>query len=295
MNMKRIILPILLISLLLSGCTPPKDYEEDKLVVYTSFYPLYFLSNEIGKDNIELEIIVPIGVEAHDYEPTIKQLKSMENTDIFIYNGSGLESWSEKLLDTIVNEEKSINASDIVELINIDGGVDPHIWLNPNNMILISEKIKDRLISLDQTNQEEYEKNYNELINRLKDLDNSYSEVLKDKKRDTILVSHKAFGYMAETYDLKQVSVTGINPEQEPSPKTIANVIDLAKEEDFEYIFLETLTSSKTVDVIAREANLETLVLNPIEGLTEDEEKNGEDYISIMKDNLENLKKALVD
>lgn len=295
MNMKRIILAILLISLLLSGCTAPKDYKEDKLVVYTSFYPLYFLSNEIGKDNIELEIIVPTGVEAHDYEPTIKQLKNMENTDIFIYNGAGLESWSEKLLDTIVNEEKAINASDIVDLINVDGGVDPHIWLSPKNMILISEKIKDRFISSDSTNKEEYEKNYNELINRLEDLDNTYSEVLKQKKRDTILVSHKAFGYMVESYDLNQVSVTGINPEQEPSPKTIANVIDLANEENFEYIFLETLTSSKTVDVIAKEANLKTLVLNPIEGLTEDEEKNGEDYISIMEKNLQNLKKALVD
>ena len=81
MNMKRIILAILLISLLLSGCTAPKDYKEDKLVVYTSFYPLYFLSNEIGKDNIELDITVPTGEEDHDNEPTLKQLKSMENQE----------------------------------------------------------------------------------------------------------------------------------------------------------------------------------------------------------------------
>src|SRR5699024_5832582 len=109
------------------------------------------------------------------------------------------------------------------------------------------------------------------------------------------LVSHKAFSYLANRYGLEQISVTGISPSEEPSPKAISNLIEIAKEKELDYIFLETLASPKTVDIIAKEANLEILVLNPLEGLTEKEEKEGMDYVSIMEDNLVSLKKALVE
>src|SRR5699024_12812269 len=101
--------------------------------------------------------------------------------------------------------------------------------------------------------------------------------------------------YITEKYDIEQISVTGISPEEEPSPKVISELIDIAKTKELEYIFLETLASPKTADIIAEEAKLEVLTLNPLEGLTKKEENNGEDYISIMEKNLENLKKALVD
>ncbi|NLJ78892.1 MAG: zinc ABC transporter solute-binding protein, partial [Tissierellia bacterium] len=109
-----------------------------------------------------------------------------------------------------------------------------------------------------------------------------------------ILVSHAAFDYMAERYGFHQIPVMGINPEQEPSPKAIADIIETATEGDYRYIFTEPLISPKTVEVIAREAGLKILVLNPIGGLTKEEEAAGEDYISIMKENLKNLEKALV-
>ncbi len=109
------------------------------------------------------------------------------------------------------------------------------------------------------------------------------------------MVSHAAFGYMADRYKFDQIPVAGgISPEQEPSPKTIANIIETSRKNDIKYIFLETLANPKTVSVIAEEANLKILTLNPIAGLTEEEQKNGEEYISIMETNLENLKKALV-
>lgn len=296
--MKKVFLIIISIALFLTGCTTGekvKESEGEKLIVYTSFYPLYFLADEIGQDNIDLKVVVPNGVEPHDYEPSMKQLKDIEKADIFIYNGAGFESWAEKLLKTIIDEEKAIRSSEEVELINTERAEDPHIWLDPQNMNSIGEKIRDRFISLDENNKEEYEKNYNELSRKLKELDENYLETLKDKKKDTILVSHAAFAYMAGRYGFDQVPVAGINPEQEPSPKTIANIIDVAKEGNFKYIFLETLANSKTVSVIAEEANLETLILNPVEGLTEEEQEKGEDYISIMEENLQNLKKALVD
>lgn len=295
--MKKIFLAMFSILLLITGCSKEgriNKNDSEKLVVYASFYPLYFLADEIGKENIDLRVVIPNGVESHDYDPSIKQLKEMEDAEVFIYNGAGFESWADKLLNTIVEDEKVLKASDEVNLIISDGGPDPHLWLNPENMNKIGEKIKDRFILLDEVNREKYEKNYKELSNRLKELDEKYLEILKDKKKNGVLVSHAAFAYMAEKYDFQQISVAGISPEQEPSPKTIANIIEIAKNGDFKYIFLETLSNPKTVDIIAEEANLETLVLNPIEGLTEEEVASGEDYISIMEKNLNNLAKELV-
>lgn len=297
--MKRIVSVIVLISLLfLIGCNKNIGTEEgnDNIVVYTSFYPLYFLVDEIGKDKINLQTIVPNGIEPHDYELTIQQIEEISHSDLLIYNGAGMEDWLDKLLETIEKDKVVlINASQEVDLIIEENTPDPHLWLDPMNMVKVGERIKDVLIELDRDNQKFYEENYLSLSQKLQNLDEKYEKSLRNKNRDTILVSHKAFSYLANRYDLEQISVTGINPNEEPSPKTIANLIEISKEKNIKYIFLETLANPKTVETIAKEANLEILTLNPLEGLTEEEQKEEKDYISIMEDNLMNLKKALVD
>lgn len=295
--MKKLVIILFSILIIVVGCSSKEDSnytESGKMLVYASFYPLYFLADEIGGDNIDLRMVVPNGVDSHDYEPSMNQLKEIENAYLFIYNGANYESWADKVVGNIIDEKRTINASQLVDLNVIDGNPDPHIWLNPDNMIQIGKAIKEKLVSLDEKNKDEYEKNFNELSDRLRELDNRYFEVLKDKNKDSIIVSHAAFGYMTERYGFNQIPVSGISPEQEPSPKTIANLIETARNKNHEYIFLETLASPKTVQVIAEETNLQILTLNPIEGLTEEQLKNGEDYISLMEDNLENLKKALV-
>lgn len=295
--MKKLVIILFSILIIVVGCSSKEDSnytESGKMLVYASFYPLYFLADEIGGDNIDLRMVVPNGVDSHDYEPSMNQLKEIENAQLFIYNGANYESWADKVVGNIIDEKRTINASQLVDLNVIDGNPDPHIWLNPDNMIQIGKAIKEKLVSLDEKNKDEYEKNFNELSDRLRELDNRYFEVLKDKNKDSIIVSHAAFGYMTERYGFNQIPVSGISPEQEPSPKTIANLIETARNKNHEYIFLETLASPKTVQVIAEETNLQILTLNPIEGLTEEQLKNGEDYISLMEDNLENLKKALV-
>lgn len=296
-QMKKVFLIVISLLLLTAGCVNDEkliDNNSDKMIVYASFYPLYFLAEEIGGDNIDLRIIIPNGVDSHDYEPSMNQLKDVDKAQVFIYNGANFESWTDKLIGNVVDEDTTINASNSVDLIMNNGSPDPHIWLDPNNMIEIGEDIKDRFIELDGRNKEYYENNYEELYRKLKELDDRFLNELSVKKNGSIIVSHAAFAYMSERYGFGQIPVAGVSPDQEPSPRTIANIIDIAKEEGHEYIFLETVASPKTVNVIAEETNLITITLNPIEGLTEEEQKNGEDYISIMEDNLENLKKALV-
>ncbi|HHV46077.1 MAG TPA: zinc ABC transporter solute-binding protein [Tissierellia bacterium] len=295
--MKKLIIIIAILAIVFTGCAKNENASMDnkgKPLVYASFYPLYFLAHEIGGDNIELKTIIPHGVEPHDYEPSINQLKDLSEARVLIYNGANFESWIDKIVGSVVDEEIAINASQYCNLIVEDGVTDPHLWLDPENMIRIGKVIKDRFIELDPNNKESYEENYETLKNRLELLDKRYYEELRDKKMDTIIVSHNAFGYMAKRYGFKQIPVAGISPDQEPSPRTIADIIDLAKDKNYEYIFLESMASPKTVETIAEETNLKTLVLNPIEGLTEEEMERGKDYISIMEENLENLKEALV-
>ncbi|MFW6382074.1 MAG: metal ABC transporter solute-binding protein, Zn/Mn family, partial [Bacillota bacterium] len=173
------------------------------------------------------------------------------------------------------------------------GQYDNHIWLDFNNMILISELLTEEFSKLDPDGEEIYKSNAEEVIKDFKELDQAYKKGLQELEHDTIIVSHAAFGYIAKNYNLKQEAVTGLDPYSEPSSQTIRELIDLAQETGLEHIFLEVLASPRAVNVIAEEAGLEVLTLNPVAGLREEDIENDENYFTIMYTNLENLKKAL--
>ena len=310
--MKRLSLLILLITIILYGCSSEvkNEIENEKLQVKASTYPMYYVANEIGKDSIDLDMVVPVGVDPHEYDLSLKEITELEKSDLFIYNGLNLESWGEKVAQNLLSKNVDIlRASDSVKALEIDehdgeedddhghhhDSEDPHIWLDPLNMDKIAYDVKEEFIKLDSDNKETYEKNYKELSEKLKQLDSKYKETLSNKKQNTILVSHEAFGYLANRYDLEQIAVTGISPQSEPSPKALAKLIDISKEENIKYIFFEVLANPKSVEMLAKEANLKTLTLNPLGGITQEQFKNNYDYIKIMEENLINLKKALVE
>ncbi len=314
-----IFISVLILSVFIAtGCEqtdkPGDNVNNDgKIKVYTSIYPLEYLVGEIAKDRAEVENIVPLGSESHDFEPTGKEVAMIKESDLFIFIGSGMESWGDKLADDM-DDKIVLEASKFVDLIDLDeddaenhehsddsddehdhhGTKDPHIWMSPGNMVKVAEEIKNRLSVIDEENSEEYNRNYEVLLEKLNGLDEKYESELIGRKKDTFLVSHKAFSYLARDYGLKQISVTGVTPFSEPSPKTIANLINTAKEENLSYIYFETLASPKSVKTIADEAKLESLTLNPLEGLTEEDKEKNKDYISIMEENLESLKKELM-
>jgi len=176
---------------------------------------------------------------------------------------------------------------------HLHGEYDNHIWLDFENMKITAEILTELFIYLEPEGEEEFTAARDEVKQKLAELDAAYREGLKDLKHDTIIVSHAAFGYLADNYGLEQIAVTGISPEEEPSSRVIADLIEAARASGVNYIFLETLASPRTVEVIAEEAGLEILTLNPVEGLTTEDREQGRDYFSIMYSNLENLKQAL--
>lgn len=287
----------------------------DKLDVYTSIYPLFYIVEKIAGDHVNMTLIVPNGAELHNYHPSPHKLAGLEKADLFIYNGLGLEPWAQRAVQNLQNgNARIINASELVNLIPIESSLneagkskeagdeekketeyDPHIWLDPVNMKKIASGICDQLIRLDSTNQTVYRRNYRLFAQELDRLDREFKEGLADKKQEYILVSHAAFGYLAKRYGFKQLTVSGITPHAEPSPAKLAHLVEFAERYNLEYIFMETLTNPRIVNILALEAGLKVLPLNPFAGLTEKEKENQEDYFSIMRKNLHNLRKALVE
>jgi zinc transport system substrate-binding protein len=313
--MKKVITAIiivLLFSIVLPGCEGNSKMPIDQgMKIYVSFYPMYFLASEIAGDKAEVITMVPPGAEPHDWEPSPKLAIELNKADMLIYNGAGMEPWIDNILE-IIDEDKTrvVDASMGIELLKSEehggeeeheeeghehGIYDPHIWVSPIRARQQAQNIYDALLEIDPANSEYYGKNKIELDSKLSQLGKDIWDASKLFKNNVIVVSHESFGYFAKDYLLEQVAIRGINPQEEPSPSKMAELVKLCREKNVRYIFFEKLTSPKLSETLAREVGAGILVLNDASGLSEEDIKSGRDYISVMYENLENLKKALGD
>lgn len=303
-----IIFGLLIISLTFTGCAGNSTNQPDKsgktgpdhkIIVLTTIYPLYDFTRNVGKDRVEVNNLTPPGAEPHEWEPSPKDLAGLQKADVFIYCGAGMESWTGKALNAAGTPGLTVvDASRDIELIsgqeNTHNAVtDPHIWVDPLNAIKMVDSITAGLSRADPANKEFYAANAEEYKKKLEDLDGEYKSGLAGAKLREFVTSHAAFDYLARRYGLVQVPVRGLSPEVEPTPARMAEVIRLVKEKNIHYIFFESLVSPKISQVIASESGAETLILNPAAGLTTDELQAGKDYLTIMRENLANLQKAL--
>ncbi|MBI4359623.1 MAG: zinc ABC transporter substrate-binding protein [Candidatus Jacksonbacteria bacterium] len=262
-----------------------------------SFYPLAEFAKQVGADKIDVVNITPSGMEPHDFEPSPQDIAKIYSAKIFIFNGSGFDPWAEKIEEDLKkNRVAVVNMTRYFHLLQdkAEEGADPHIWLDPVMAQKEVEIIADNLKIKDPRNGLIYEENASRYIAKLSELDKKYQDGLADCATRDAVASHAAFGYLAKRYNINITSIAGISPEEEPSPKRIAEIAEIARLKNIKYIFFETLVSPKLAETLAREIGAETLVLNPIEGLTEAELEAGKNYISIMEDNLQSIRKALV-
>ncbi|MBC8078825.1 MAG: zinc ABC transporter substrate-binding protein [Gorillibacterium sp.] len=281
----------------------------NKLKIVTSFYPMYEFTRQVAGEYADVIALVPQGVEPHDWEPSAKDMTLIQEANVFVYNGI-VEGWAEKALDSTTNADRVIvEASNGMDLIvgvedeeegnskgdgtQDDQGLDPHVWLSPVLAQQEVSAIAAALIKADPAHKDDFQKNADAYIAKLKELDASYSEELKNIKRTEFVTQHASFGYLAKQYGLTQMPISGLSPEQEPSPDKMVDIIKFAKEHDVKTIFFETMVDPKIAETIAAEVKAKTDVLNPIEGLTDEDKQNNRDYIAIMYLNLEGLAKAL--
>nr|WP_311198713.1 zinc ABC transporter substrate-binding protein [Paenibacillus sp. YPD9-1] len=222
----------------------------------------------------------------------------MTKAQVFVYQGAGFEGWVKDFLESLPkdSELKVVEASEGAKLLQTSDGneqFDPHAWLSPSNAIVMAGHIKDALVAADPAHQASYEQNYESYAKELSDLDARYKKELSQTPKKAIAVSHQAFGYLCRDYGLTQMSIMGLSPDSEPTAQDLKRMNAFLKDNDLKYIFFEELVSDKLAKTLAKDAGVETMVLNPLEGLTEEQIKAGKDYISVMDDNLKNLVKAL--
>lgn len=302
------LLASLLILVAATSCSKPITEDDERPLVYTSFFTIYDFAEKIGGDLINLKHMIPFEGSSHDWEPAAADMISLEQADVFIYNGAGLEFWVDDVLATIENKDLLvIDTSEKVELTeghshdhdhdhdqdHDQGDMDSHIWLSPLNAKIQMAAIRDAFIEIDPANQSTYEANYTTQAAALGELDSEFRNGLANLRSRDLVVSHEAFGYLATTYDLHQIAVEGLVPDSEPDAARLAEIIDFVNDEGIEVVFFEANDGSKVADVIAAETAARTAVLSPIESLTAEQVAAGADYFSIMRENLATIKAEL--
>src|SRR3989339_101103 len=280
--------------------SPTANNTTNKINIVASFYPLADFAQNIGGEHVNVINITPPGAEPHEFEPTPRDMAQIYTADLFILNGQGVDAWAEKIIPELTaNNVATIKMSDHLGNLKInnpsspDEQYDPHFWLDPTNAAKEADIVADALIKIDSAHTKEYNQNRDTFKIKLLQLDQEIKLGLTNCKSREIITTHDAFAYLANHYGLTTFHILGLSPEEEPSPKQIAAISNLAREKNIKYIFFETVVDQKLSQTIANEIGAQTLVLNPIEGLTKEEIQNGQNYISVMRNNLQNLKTAL--
>jgi len=263
----------------------------DKITVSASFYPLYEFAQHVGGNKVAVTNITPAGAEPHDFEPTPQTLVAAQNAALFIYNGGTMEPWVAKLLPDY--KHIAVKASDHIALRANGDGSDPHFWLDPVLAQQIVINIRDGLIQASPNDKTYFDQNAAAYNKQLAALDSNIKSNLHTCTNRTIVTSHDAFRYYAARYNLDVDTIAGLDPAQEPSAAKLAEISNIVKQKNITYIFFESLVSPKLADTIAQETGAQTAAFDPLEGLTNDAQKAGKNYISVQQDNLAALTRAL--
>jgi len=290
------------------------NHENSKLQAISSFNPLYEFSEIVGQEKVDVKLLVPVGVEPHDWEPTIKDVQQLQKSDIIVINGVGFENWVDDLIENnysgiIVDTSNGISIIQSEEQHDEEqhdeeqhdeeqhdeeqhdehGHLlgDPHIWLNPVYAKIQVQNIATAFSNSDPKNAQFYHTNAEEYNEKLDILDSKIRNELSTCNQDFIAF-HDAFSYFADEYDLNQHTIVATtNSHGEVTAKTLENVISKARELNIKVIFSEETVNTKTSQIIANEIGGKVLVLSPLEIVSDD------NYITKMTQNLENLKEAL--
>lgn len=269
--------------------------------VVATFYPLQEIAKSVVGDLGSVTAIVPAGSEPHEFEPTAGAVRSLYDADLVIINGAGMDPWAEKLSSDLSVKGKSVIVlASAVDLLPVregevaeTGEYNPHIWLDPNIAVGLAEQIDQTLENQFPTKADTLRKNTESTVAQLKTLDAEYRMGLKKCRLHEVVTSHNAFGYLAKQYGFTTHALSGISPEEEPSPRKLATLAQLVKEQSIRYIFFETLVSPKLAETLAQETGAETLIFDPIEGVRPEDAAQGVNYFSLMRSNLKALQKAL--
>ncbi|WP_454049216.1 metal ABC transporter substrate-binding protein [Cellulomonas sp. Marseille-Q8402] len=277
--------------------------DPEGVAVLASFYPLQYVAQQVGGDLVDVQSLTPPGAEPHDLELSPAQVDEVGRADLVVYLAEFQAAVDDAVdanppahvVDAAQDTElhAAVHDKDGEEHAEGDehehGSLDPHFWLDPTRLPAVADDVAAQLAEVDPDNAETYTANAAAFAQQMADLDQRYVDGLATCESRTIVTTHEAFSYLAERYDLEQVGIAGVDPEGEPSPARLAEVGQVVEDEGVSTIFFETLASPKVAEALADELGVQTAVLDPLEGLTDDTQ----DYVSVADANLETLRTAL--
>lgn len=281
--------------------------QKEKITIVTSLFPEYDFVKEIGKEKVDVKILLPPGTESHTYEPTPKDIVSINDADMFIYTSNQMEPWAEKIAESIESKDTVIlQVGQDINLIQIEHDheetedheediADAHIWLNPLNAIKMVENITNKLCEISPENSEYFRNNSNDYIEELKKLDAEIEEAIENSKGNKLVFGGEfAYIFFLNRYNLEYATAyDGCGEGAEPSVAKIKEIIDTINDEKIPVIFYEELSEGKVANMIADETNTKALVFNTAHNVSNEDLENGVTYISIMRENLDKIKEAL--
>ncbi|MBP4086024.1 metal ABC transporter substrate-binding protein [Enterococcus lactis] len=298
-------------ALLFAACgnTNKEADKKEDLTIVTTFYPIYDFTKQIVGDEGNVKLLIPAGTEPHDFEPSAKERAEISDADVFVYNSSDMEFFVDSLKDSVDSKQtlmiEAAKGIDRLESQEADEHeeseeghdhaheYDPHVWLDPVLAIKEVRTIAGELGEKYPDKKEIFTKNADAYIKKLEALDQKYSEELKNATNRTFVTQHAAFAYLANQYNLEQVAISGVSPDQEPTPSRLAELKEFVKKNNIKVIYFEENASSKVAETLSNETGVKLEVLNPLESLTNEQIKAGENYISVMEKNLEALKESI--
>ena len=302
----KLIFVLILGVVVTTGCFRKREVSK-KRVIYTTFFPVYDLVKSIAGDKFDVRMIIKDNQEPHDFELKANDMTKIVKADLIVYNGASMESFIDDLKSISKDDNKYLDLSQGLTLLKGKDesdddhdddheeehkhhhDVNPHTWLSVKNAIIEADTIYNKLVSIDSNNKNYYKKNFDKLTNELKELDKEFESKLSSVKSSEkyFVVSHAAFNYLAKDYNLKQVAVTGISPEDEPTAKQLKEIADFTKKHNIKTIFFEGKATPKVAETLAKNTGARTSTLYTMESLTKEEMKKG--YVGLMKYNLEKL------
>ncbi len=281
---------------LLAACGSSTDTGSTKVQVVASFYPLQYVAEQVGGSFVEVRNLTSPGVEPHDLELAPKQVASVQDADLVVYEKDLQPAVDDAVKQADRDAEGTVNATAIVDTLPAQSGgdehsdIDPHLWLDPRNMMTIASAVQDKLSAIEPARADDFAANAESLIAELTTLDDAFASGLKTCRSRTIVTSHAAFQYLATRYELTQVPIAGIDPSHEPSPSQLADITRLVRDQGITTIFTEELVSPAIASTIARETGTTIDTLDPIEGLSND--TADKTYVTLMQQNLATIQKA---
>jgi zinc transport system substrate-binding protein len=310
------------LSLVLSACSSATEDASpsqsasatgEVVIVHAAFYPLEFLAKTIGGDQIQVISLTVPGAEPHDMELTPVQVAELENTSLALYIEGFMPAVDEAIEASV--PDRALDLSTTVTLLEGEahseeghsdegghsddevatdddhghGAYDPHIWLDPANMISMANAVSGRLIAIDPARSDLYSANTAALVAELEALDQEFTSGLANCEQKEIVTSHDAFGYLANAYGFEQHGIAGLSPDTEPSPARLVEISEMVIAEGITTIYYETLVSPAIAETVANETGATTAVLDPIEGLVEG---STDTFITVMQANLQALIKG---